>query len=409
MVDARDEALKLQPAPPPAGRLVDARRAADLMTRFAERTGLTTKGPARRYLWTDAFAVCNFLGLAAATGDAGHTQRALLLIERVHAVLGRHRGDDGRKGWLSGLAPLDAAEHPTQGGLRIGKPWPERMPGEPFDEQREWERDGQYFHYLTKWMHALDQAARATGQGHYNRWARELADAAHHAFVYAARDQKRMHWKMSIDLTRPLVASMGHHDPLDGLITSVQLAATARRFGAADAEPRLEAVIADFAAMIDPSRLATADPLGLGGLLVDAYRLAQLRREGVWPRENRLLESLLIAAELGLDHYARQHDLRAPAAHRLAFRELGLAIGLAAVRRMHGEAGFWAEASGEMRAAVEQLVHYEVVRSAIESFWTIDEHRRHEAWRAHEDINDVMLATALAPEGFLVLGASGVP
>ncbi len=28
-----------------------------------------------------------------------------------------------------------------------------------------------------------------------------------------------MYWKMSIDLTRPLVSSMGQHDPLDGFIT----------------------------------------------------------------------------------------------------------------------------------------------------------------------------------------------
>ena len=31
------------------------------MTRFAERTGLTGARLPRRYLWTDAFAVCNFL------------------------------------------------------------------------------------------------------------------------------------------------------------------------------------------------------------------------------------------------------------------------------------------------------------------------------------------------------------
>ena len=30
-------------------------------------------------------------------------------------------------------------------------------------------------------------------------------------------------------------------------------------------------------------------------------------------------------------------------------------------------------------------------------------HRDTESWREHEDINEVMLATSLAPEGFLVL------
>src|SRR5687768_15334564 len=110
------------------------------MTRFADR--------GRRHLWTDAFAVCNFLGFAAATGDARHRERALRLVEQVHAVLGRHRPNDTRAGWLPGLGPEEGAAHPTSGGLRIGKPLPERGPREPLDERLEWDRDGQYFHYL---------------------------------------------------------------------------------------------------------------------------------------------------------------------------------------------------------------------------------------------------------------------
>jgi len=44
--------------------------ATSLMLGFAERTGLIGDGPQQRYLWTDAFAVCNFLALAGATGKA---------------------------------------------------------------------------------------------------------------------------------------------------------------------------------------------------------------------------------------------------------------------------------------------------------------------------------------------------
>ena len=43
--------------------------AAELMLGFAERTGIADGRPPRRYLWTDAFAVCNFLALARATGE----------------------------------------------------------------------------------------------------------------------------------------------------------------------------------------------------------------------------------------------------------------------------------------------------------------------------------------------------
>jgi hypothetical protein len=164
--------------------------AVELMMTFADRTGLTSTRPQCRYLWTDAFAVCNFLGLAEKTGDPRYEQLAVRLIDRVHETLARHRKDDEhRQGWLSGLDEEEGAAHPTRGGLRIGKPLPEREPTEPFDAELEWERDGQYFHYLTKWMHALDRASLHTGRHDFHRFARELAASAHRGFV--VKDERR--------------------------------------------------------------------------------------------------------------------------------------------------------------------------------------------------------------------------
>jgi hypothetical protein len=117
--------------------------AAALMRRLAHRTGLVSDQPQRRYLWTDAFAVANFVGIARASGDAACVERALQLIRSVHQVLARHRPDDRRSRWLGAAA---GPAHPTRGGLRIGKPLPERGPGEPLDPRLEWDRDGQYFH-----------------------------------------------------------------------------------------------------------------------------------------------------------------------------------------------------------------------------------------------------------------------
>ena len=154
-----------------------------LMEKFADRTGLTGRRPPQRYLETDAFAVCNFLGLARATDDARFTGQALRLIEQVHWTLGRHRPDDHRSGWISGLGEAGGREHPTQGGLRIGKPLPERPSGEPVTPSKESDRDGQSFHHLTRRMHALDQACRFTGDLRFNLWGRELARAAGTAFV----------------------------------------------------------------------------------------------------------------------------------------------------------------------------------------------------------------------------------
>jgi hypothetical protein len=183
-------------------------RAVQLMQRFAERTKLTTHEPGQRYLWTDAFAVCNFLGLAQATGELEYLELASRLVAAVHLTLGKHRSDDWREGWLSGLSERGASGHPTWGGLRIGKPLPERRWDEALDDSLEWERDGQYFHYLTKWMHALDQLARTTRQPRYNLWARELAAVAFAAFTVQARAElpRRLVWKMSIERFLPVAA-----------------------------------------------------------------------------------------------------------------------------------------------------------------------------------------------------------
>ncbi len=375
-----------------------------LMEAFAERTGLGSERAPHRYLWTDAFAVCNDLALWRATRAAGHRERALQLIEQVHRVLGRHRPDDARRGWISGLGEREGALHPTRGGLRIGKPLPERPDGAPFDERLEWDRDGQYFHYLTRWMHALDQTARATRDARLNTWARELADAAHRAFVYGPPGRRQMVWKMSIDLSRPLVPSMGQHDPLDGWITCLQLQATADALSA-PAEPRLDDASADFARMTEGRSLATADPLGLGGLLIDAGLVAQLMGQGSLA-DGLLLEALLDAAHAGLSHFARRGDLHQPAARRLAFRELGLVIGLAGVggiARALEPAKLEEATRARLVAELDALAPYAALGSPIASFWRDPAARRAPSWSAHRDINDVMLAACLVPEGVLAL------
>ena len=370
--------------------------AISLMHRFADRTGLTSQQPPRRYLWTDAFAVCNYLGLARATGEHAYTERALQLVDQVHHTLGRHRGDGPRTGWISGLNEQEGEHHPTRGGLRIGKALPERGPEEPIDERLEWDRDGQYFHYLSKWMHALDQVARSTQQPYYSTWARELAQTAFHAFSYAlARDRqsRRMVWKMSIDLTRVQVAAMGQHDPLDGYITNLELRATAATLPAASTTPNLDDETHAYAVMLQDGDWTTTDPLGLGGLLSDAYRLQQLLQHG-GVKQEKLLGDLLSAALDGLRAYARSGELQQPAPYRLAFRELGLAIGLHAVERMQ---------SVSQREQLKDLMHYLSLRDAIEAFWRDPAHQQSPTWTEHEDINEVMLATALAPQGFLEL------
>ena len=369
-----------------------------LMEEFADASGVSGKAKPRRYLWTDAFAVCNFLGLSRQTGDDRYLRFARGLVDQVHHILGRHRADDPRRGWIGGLPEKEGEQHPTRGGLRIGKTLNERGPHQPPDSRLEWDRDGQYFHYLTKWMHALYRMGRETGESCYYRWAVELAVTAHNAFTreMSPGGSKRIVWKMSIDLSRPLVSSTGQHDPLDGLIACLELQ-TDGGFEVEDGAD-LTAAIADMTEMCAQARWATEDPLGMGGLLDAAARLAHLVFERSVER-HELLHELLVEAEQSLQGFGRSSLLSRSGAHRLAFRELGLSIGIHGLQRIGGLVA----RDRELAAVSNRLLLYQPLAERIEAFWSDPAHRLSSAWMDHRDINAVMLATSLVPESYLQL------
>lgn len=379
------------------GRMRDA-LAQTLMAEFADSTGVSGKTTPRRYLWTDAFGVCNFLGLYRQTGEERYLGFAVELVEQVHHILGRHRKDDPRQGWISGLPEKEGEDHPTRGGLRIGKILNERGPDEPPDARLEWDQDGQYFHYLTKWMHALYRMGRETGEYNYLRWAAELAATAHNSFTceIPRGGSKRMAWKMSIDLKRPLVSSMGHHDPLDGLVTYLELQA-AEGMEARD-RASLAMPIADTTEMCKGARWVTDDPLGIGGLLDNATRLAQLVF-GCGVERHQLLGRILVEAEASLHAFGCSTLLSRRAEHRLAFRELGLAIGVYGLQRIRA----FVKQDHELDSVITGLLSHQPLADRILTFWSDPTHRLSSTWTDHRDINTVMLATSLAPEGYLQL------
>ncbi|HEB31143.1 MAG TPA: hypothetical protein ENI15_09760 [Spirochaetes bacterium] len=382
--------------------------AAGIMDRFTGLTGLmpASKTPCR-YLWTDAFAVCNFLGLFCQTGDGRYKNLALQLLDRVHSTLGRHREDDTRTGWISGLDEQEGKKHPTKGGLRIGKKMRERGPSDRFDQGLEWDRDGQYYHYLTKWMHALSLTGKATSDATYNRWAIELAKTAHAGFTYLpyTGGRKQMHWKMSIDLSRPLVPSMGQHDPLDGFITYNQLRMLAAGFEGKPPFPDLSEESADIASICEAKNWITDDPLGIGGLLFDACRVAQMIASRHF-EQIELLETLLESSLIGMESFTKMDPLKLPAGRRLAFRELGLSIGIKAVEKLGKlirDKPVPFKAATRLKRLVEAFKRYKRLAEILESFWLEDTSQKAGTWTDHSDINMVMLATSLAPDGFLTL------
>ncbi len=378
----------------------------DIMIEFADQTGISSmKNPPRRYLWTDAHAVCNFLSLYHRTREEEYKYLALSLIDQVHTILGKHREDDPRSGWISGLSDGEGKDHPTAGGLRIGKKLNERGADDSFDERLEWDRDGQYFHYLTKWMHALRRASAVTGELRYCRWATELAKVAHSRFTMArpTGTQKRLLWKMSIDLSYPLVASTGLHDPLDAYITYNELSLCAEKTPGDRKLPGLDAEIAETAAMIEGQRWHTDDPLGLGGLLFDAGRVFQLIA-AAHLKNPGIAETLIRASVESLDSFARQTPLTHSAEYRLAFRELGLSIGLRAVpnlrRIVANHPGLFAD---RLQQDVEDLRKHVPLGEEIERFWCQHGNQQVRNWLDHLDINRVMLATSLLPGEFLTV------
>ena len=166
--------------------------------------------------------------------------------------------------------------------------------------------------------------------------------------------------------------------------------------------------IADMARICRGGNLVTDDPLGIGGLLFDAGRIAQdpegsgraarlISRAGFAYED--LLASVLDAALAGLAAFAGGGTLRYPAEFRLAFREFGLSIGLsgagALAERVRG--------NPDLSRRAEALMHYTPLAGAIERFWMDGNNRKADTWTGNPEINMVMLATSLAPGEFLAV------
>lgn len=222
---------------------------------------LKSGGHRGRYLWTDAFGVINFITMhkeyniagGASAKDDRYLVLARRLIETVHDVLGHTRDGSSR-------LPGATDTNPLGGGLRIGKT----------DESGP-DCDGQYYHYLTIWMFALNRMAKATGDIQYNRQAVELARAIHPKFfVDRTSKRPRMVWKMAIDLSAPLVSSEGNLDPIDGFVVFRLLQAAAMEAGEGEV---LSEEINDYRRVMQRKgeHFVSDDPLDLGMTLWTAH------------------------------------------------------------------------------------------------------------------------------------------
>lgn len=270
-----------------------------------------------RYLWTDAFGVVDFITLFRLTSSLVYLHLAARLIDAVHSTLGRTRS-------LQDYLPGASAEHPLAGGLRIGK-----------EEETGPDSDGQYHHYLTLWMFALNRMSVASGEQKYNVLAVELAKAIHPAFMVAREYARpRMYWKMSVDLSHPLVNSEGNLDPIDGYVIFNLLQQHSP-------DPQvLTQEIADYKKILDVKwkTYQSDDPLDLGMTLWTAHWFSG---KAEWADSLVDKAATYLRTCKGLARYhiqltrtsidelaAMEHYFDHPVDQRLAFREYGTCMGV---------------------------------------------------------------------------------
>lgn len=299
----------------------------------------------RRYLWSDAFGVCSYLTLFYVHNrESKYLDQASMLINDVIEDLGCLRNTKTR-------LPGASDEHPTRGGLRIGK-----------EDQND---DGQYYHYLTKWMFALNRMSVAHQDPKFNEWAVDLAHVAHQNFVVRGIGGRalRMVWKKSIDLQQVMVSSEGNLDPMDGLVVYKLLQSTS-----AD-KAVLQREISEMQQLVDRKLPAfvTHDALDSG----EALWLSQWFPSQTWSQE---LEDTALTS---IDRLFRSGRFREPASYRLMFREMGTILGLkTALHRMTDE--------GERRNWMDRI-------DQVMRFWG------ERVYERDSEISPLMFAAALLP------------
>ncbi|KAF5718132.1 hypothetical protein FMUND_5424 [Fusarium mundagurra] len=184
-------------------------------------------------------------------GAGGHRDNKYLalakrLVQTVHDVLGRTRGGVSR---LPGATDAE----PLKGGLRIGK---ERATGS--------DGDGQYHHYLTLWMFALNRLSWAIHDPSFNDLAIQLAKAIHPKSCFQSPSGLKMIWKILMDMDKVLVLTEGHLDAATGFVVFGMLQETAVQQGRKD--PLLKQEISEYEKLMHQkgSMYPSGGPLDLG-------------------------------------------------------------------------------------------------------------------------------------------------
>jgi len=72
-------------------------------------------------------------------------------------------------------------------------------------------------------------------------------------------------------------------------------------------------------------------------------------------------------------------------------------------RRSSRKTGPFFEGDKDIAILLKTLWKFLPLGEKIEAFWLDAQNQKTDAWKEHRDINTVMLATSLAPDGFLTI------
>ena len=117
-----------------------------------------------------------------------------------------------------------------------------------------------------------------------------------------------------------------------------------------------------------------------------------------------LLRTVLDDSLTSLYYFAKKPTLKLPAYYRMAFRELGLSIGLQAIVRLQGLIERYPSVFKQkldVHSPMQSIMEFTHLSELINTFWLDSDHRECGSWTEHRDINMGMPATRLSPQGYL--------
>eukprot|EP01080_Neovahlkampfia_damariscottae_P007809 gene7809-12282_t len=237
----------------------------------------------KRYLWTDSYGIILLVSLYKETKEIKYLQEAEWVIDDVKKKLGRKKG------------------------VRIGE--------DP-------DRDGQYFHYLSKWVYALNEIGKFIPQYH-DEAVKTIKDIHPHFYV----PHRGIIWKMKEDLSGIYEGyGFGGLDHYDAFVTYRQID-----------ENSLGKEISQVYELVkrDYNNFSCSQDLGLGETLWMAHH---------YPKENwaehlttfclNQLNDMWVSNSKDKGYFMR--DAVWERNFILAFGNFGVSIGLQSVHMWHG-------------------------------------------------------------------------